>query len=354
LHAKTSYNRFKRVITIPNYKFEGVQQSSFTEISANIEKEKIVWVLGTNFLTEDFKEQPQPTTAVRDYHYNTYGVFVQNAWSPTELFTLETGLRGDFVSSYGFQLLPRISALWKPFPSFAFRLGGGLGYKTPTVFNEESERIQLQNVAPISSSIIPERSIGGNFDINYRTHIGDVGFSINQLFFYTRLNKPLILISTNNNFSFMNANGHIDTRGTETNLKFTYQAFKLFIGYTFANVNNHFNNVKETLPLTPKHRLNNVLMYELEDEWKFGLEAYFTSTQLLNDGSSGKAYWVMGFMAEKLWQKISIFLNFENFTDTRQTRFDTIYNGSINNPVFRDIYAPVDGFVINGGMKLRL
>jgi iron complex outermembrane receptor protein len=57
---------------------------------------------------------------------------------------------------------------------------------------------------------------------------------------------------------------------------------------------------------------------------------------------------------EKIWKKISVFINFENFLDTRQTRFDTIYTGSISSPVFRDIYAPVDGFVINGGAKLRL
>jgi outer membrane receptor for ferrienterochelin and colicins len=59
-------------------------------------------------------------------------------------------------------------------------------------------------------------------------------------------------------------------------------------------------------------------------------------------------------MTEKLWKKISVFINFENFTDTRQTKFDTIYTGPITNPVFRDIYAPVDGFVVNGGFKIKL
>jgi len=59
-------------------------------------------------------------------------------------------------------------------------------------------------------------------------------------------------------------------------------------------------------------------------------------------------------MAEKLWEKYSLFLNFENFTDTRQTRFEPIYTGSLQNPVFRDIYAPLDGFIINGGVKLKL
>jgi iron complex outermembrane receptor protein len=112
--------------------------------------------------------------------------------------------------------------------------------------------------------------------------------------------------------------------------------------------------MKEIFPLTARHRLNNVLMYEAEDKWKLGLEAYYTSQQVLNDGGSGKSYWITGFMAERLWKKFSVFINFENFTDTRQTRFDRVFTGSINTPVFRDIYAPVDGFVVNGGLKLRL
>jgi iron complex outermembrane receptor protein len=95
-------------------------------------------------------------------------------------------------------------------------------------------------------------------------------------------------------------------------------------------------------------------MYEKEEKLKIGLEAYYFSPQRLNDGSTGKSYWIMGLMGEKLWEHFSIFINFENFTNTRQSRFDTIFTGSVNNPVFRDIYAPVEGFVVNGGIKIRL
>lgn len=33
-------------------------------------------------------------------------------------------------------------------------------------------------------------------------------------------------------------------------------------------------------------------------------------------------------MVEMLWEKFSLFINFENFLDTRQTRFDSIYTGT--------------------------
>jgi iron complex outermembrane receptor protein len=152
--------------------------------------------------------------------------------------------------------------------------------------------------------------VGGNFDFNYRTNMGDVRFTINQLFFYTRVNAPLILTdTTGNNYEFVNANGSIDTKGMETNLRFVYGAFKLFVGYTYADVNSHFNNVKSWFPLTARHRLNNVLMYEQEGNLKVGLEAYYFSRQKLNDGAIGKEYWICGIMAEKLWKKFSVFVN---------------------------------------------
>ena len=110
----------------------------------------------------------------------------------------------------------------------------------------------------------------------------------------------------------------------ETNLRFTYSDFKLFIGYTYADVNSHFDNIKSWFPLTARHRLNNVLMYEQEGRLKIGLEAYYFSPQKLSDGAIGKSYWLCGLMAEKLWKHFSLFINFENIFDMRQTKFDTI------------------------------
>lgn len=356
LNFKNSYSRFDRLIQIPAYTFKGLQQSTFSELTYNLKGEHSQWVAGANLLTDDFAEDKTSTGNLRDYHYNTIGGFIQNTWSPVSTFTLETGLRGDYIEQYGFELLPRISALFKISPRLTSRIGGGFGYKTPTVFNEESEKIQFQNILPINQAQTRnERSVGGSFDVNYRASIGEAGIAINQLFFYTRLNKPLVLTGTaTSDLAFTNANGYIDAKGLETNLRVTYNDFKLFIGYTYADVASHFDGAKNWFPLTARHRLNNVLMYEKEEKLKLGLEAYYFSPQRLSDGSMGKSYWTAGFMAEKMWEHFSVFINLENFTDTRQTKFDTIYTGSINNPVFRDIYAPVEGFVANGGIKIKL
>ena len=354
---KNSVSYFNRNTTIPNYQFEGTQTATFTEANYTNSTEKSEWVAGVNIWTDNFKEKQITAFPLRDYSQNTFGAFVQNSFKATDWLQLEAGLRTDYVIDYGAVFLPRISALFKIANGLTSRIGGGFGYKTPTIFTEESERLQYQNVMPIDDKTNKlEKSYGANADINYRTYIGeDWSFSINQLFFYTYLDNPLLLENPSANlYQFVNSPGYIHTKGTETNIKIGYDDLKLFLGYTYTDARLNQNGMTVESPLTPKHRINSILMYEIEDKWKVGLEAYYFSPQKLNSGTTGKAYFITGFMAEKIWERFSLYVNFENFLDTRQTRFDGIYTGTITNPVFKDIYAPLDGFVINGGIKFKL
>jgi outer membrane receptor for ferrienterochelin and colicins len=358
LTFKNSISYFDRTIKLPDYRFSGVQVSSYTEANYSRTGERSDWVAGINLVTEKFNENQNSSFPLRNYNYNTVGGFVQNTLNLTAKLTLETGIRGDYHNDYGFFFLPRISGLWKISDHFSTRLGGGLGYKAPTVFTEDAERIQFRNVLPINvADTKAERSYGANYDITYRTGLfnDQVSFSINQLFFYTGVNNPILLtLLANGDLQYQQPQGELNTKGMETNVKLTYRDFKLFLGYTFADVTQHTLNTISTYPLVSRHRLNNVLMYEIEDKWKIGAEAYYFSPQRLNDGTTGNGYWTTGLMAEKIWERFSLFLNFENLTDIRQTKFDTIYTGSITNPVFQDIYAPLDGFIVNGGIKFKL
>lgn len=354
---KNSVSYFNRNITIPNYEFEGTQTATFTEANYTSSTEKSEWVAGINIWTDNFKEKQFTAFPLRDYNQRTFGAFIQNSWKAADYLNLEAGFRTDYVVDYGAVFLPRVSALFQIAEGLTSRIGGGFGYKTPTIFTEDSERIQYQNVLPIDDKTNKlEKSYGANADINYRFRIGEEwSFSINQLFFYTYLDNPLLLENQSVNlYQFVNSPGYIHTKGTETNIKIGYDDLKLFLGYTYTDARLNQNGTNTESLLTPKHRINSVLMYEIEDKWKVGLEAYYFSPQKMNNGTTGKDYWTCGFMAEKIWERFSLYANFENFLDTRQTRFDSIYTGTISNPVFKDIYAPLDGFVVNLGIKLKL
>lgn len=356
LQIKNSLNFFDRQIRVRNFGFGGKQVSSFSEVQLSKSGEKTEWVGGLNLWTENFKQNSIYQSTLLNYQLNTFGAFVQNLWNISSEWTLESGLRLDTQQEYGTFVLPKASLMFEPSEVLTFRLGGGLGYKSPTVFTEETERLTFRNVLPIDPTALDaERSTGFNFDINHRLALGEeLTLNTNVLFFYTQIANPLILRLTEDGlYQYEQPSGQLQTQGAEVNIKWQYRDLKLFLGYTYSDVNQTINQTTNTFPLVAKHRLNNVLMYEKHENFRFGLEAYYFSPQQLNDGAVGKSYWIMGLMGEKYFgEGFSVFLNFENLLDTRQTDFDTIYTGSLSNPVFRDIYAPVDGFVINGGVKL--
>lgn len=202
-------------------------------------------------------------------------------------------------------MLPRISFLSKWNDNLSSRIGGGVGYKIPTIFNESSEEKSFRNILPLNeNNLKAEKSYGFNFDLDYKTILNDdVTFSLNNLFFYTRINDPVVLVNSSKisgYYEFQNFDGYFDTKGIETNLKITYGDYKLFSGYTYTDVQSASGNTQNVIPLTPKHGLGIVLIYEQHENFRIGLEAYYTGVQELNDGNKTNDYWVNGLMIENM------------------------------------------------------
>lgn len=358
LSIKNSISYFDRLLQIPNYSFQGQQIASFSELSYYKKGEKTDWIAGANFYTDKFTETPKSNSILRTYENNTAGIFVQNTWFANKIINIETGMRTDFNTNYDLFFLPRISALLKINKHLSSRIGGGLGYKLPTMFIEEAEVRYFQNIQPIDiNNIKAEKSAGGNFDINYKTILfNKLSFSINQMFFYTQLQNSVVLRenSNDNTLFFENADGNLDTKGFETNIKFTYNDWKLFMYYTFTDTKLNYDNINKQKPLTPQNTFGAVLFYEVEEKWHIGLEAYYTGYQYKSDYTKTKSFWRPGFMVRRDFEHISIFANFENFIDTRQSKYETMVLPPVNNPSFTEIWAPTDGFVANAGIVIKL
>ena len=358
LTFKNSVGYFDRSIKQSNYLFAGKQVSSFSELTYLLEKNKSEWIVGGNVWTDNFK-QTNTTLYPLDNTLIIGGAFIQNNYKANDKLIIETGIRADATNQNSFFVLPRISALYKFTNKFSTRIGGGLGYKTPTIFTEDAEENGFRNIQPLDfQKVKPENSIGGSFDFNYRTLLLDkVSFSINQMFFYTRLNKPLILsesILQNGNYEFKNANGFLESKGFETNIKLHYKDLGFYCGYTFIDATRHYDQTKSVNPLTATSRIYLTLTYEIEEKLRIGYECFYTGQQHLSNRQARPDYWVMGISAEYRFKHFSLFANAENFTDTRQTRFESIYTGTLQSPQFKEIWAPTDGFILNGGFKINV
>ncbi|HEX8173505.1 MAG TPA: TonB-dependent receptor [Pyrinomonadaceae bacterium] len=358
LVAKQSLAFFKREIEIPDYLFRGRQFNSYTDISYLRTVKNHVLVLGFNAVHDRFKERQasNSTLAPRDESRTTFGGYAQDSFSITEKLLLEAGFRLDYVKGYGLFPLPRVSALYRFNNKLSSRLSLGLGYKAPTIFTEEAETLLFRNVLPVGNTLKAERSRGGTFDLNYRNSVGEnLSYSLNQMFFYTEIEDPLVLLAGSGGvFGFANAGEPIRSKGFETNLRVSYLMAKLFVGYTFTDAKAKYLTGNQILPLTPRSKLNSALLFEEDENFKAGIEAYYTGSQYLTNRFRTRPYWVLGIFGEKSFGKFSLFINAENITDTRQGRFGTVVFPPHQNPTFSEIYTHTEGRVFNGGIKIRL
>lgn len=358
LVLRNSINYFNRDLRIPDFAFIGTQLSSFSEAHLLSSTGATDWVYGVNLWTEEFDQDQALTGFEQDMNSHTVGLFAQGTRTLSDRWAMEAGLRIDDTSDYGTFVLPRLSLLYTPTESTNIRIGGGLGYEEPNLFTEDAERRQFQHILPLKSqNLEAEESIGFNIDVNNSFELSDsLSLDLNLLMFYTRVDQPLRLIEVSQNlFELQQPVEYLDSKGSELNAVFRWQDFKFFLGVTHTDVEEHVQLGVRDYLLVPENRINSVLVYELEDNLRIGLEAYYYGHQVLSDGTESRDYWVTGLMMEKAFgEGNSFFLNFENFGDARQTRYSPLYSGSISSPQFNDIYAPLDGFIINGGVKIRL
>lgn len=354
LNIKNSISFFDRKLTIPDFAFNGKQTNTFTEINYQKSANKADWIFGANLYTSDFDENDNATLQ-RDQTDITYGAFVDNIYNISDNWILETGLRADYNPDFGFFPLPRVSLLYKNDSGFSSRIGGGLGYKIPDIFTEEAEFINFENVLGIDkSSLNAERSYGINLDFNYQKRLFEtLGFSINQLFYVTAINDALLLNSTDNGFfQFENATDEILSKGAETNIKFTYKDFRWFLNYALIDTKLNYLTGNPQKPLTAKHNAGSVLMYESE-KWRIGYETFYTGKQFLSNGTETTDFVTMGLLIMRNFKFGSAFVNFENFTDRRQSKFSPLVLPPHNNPEFPEIYASTDGFIFSVGIIIK-
>ena len=132
----------------------------------------------------------------------------------------------------------------------------------------------------------------------------------------------------------------------------TYFIHQWFINYAFINATLNYLPNNPQKPLTARHNAGSVLMYENE-EWRIGYEAYYTGKQTLSTGETTQDFVTMGLLIQKHFEWGSPFINFENFTDRRQSRFSNEVFPTHENPVFAEIYAPTDGFIFSIGVVIK-
>lgn len=356
LTIKGTASWFDRKVETNVFGMKATQLSYYTEASFLKKWKSNDLVAGINVTGEHFQKKLPDSSSLKNYDQVTPGVFVQDDWRISSALIFQSGLRLDHNNQYGSFVLPRLSLLYRISHHFTTRLGGGLGYKLPTPFNSDiDERDYRHLLNPQSELVDAERSKGLNWDVNYHQKLNGWDLTANQTFFYNRIDHPILASANGGGFiSFSNASGPITTKGMETYVQVIHDALEIYLGYIYTSAKKLYDNNNDHLPLIAKTKFATIVAYEFSDHFRAGIESAYTGRQYLDDGTRTPGYLFMAAMMRYDYRMFSFVLNCENLLDYRQTRKESIVIAPYANPTFRQLWAPIDGRVVNLSVRVRL
>ncbi len=327
-------------------------RTEFAEVTFSGDDGGHVWVLGAAVQHERYAGTDVPTF---DFNHWIPGLFVQDEYAPSRSLTLSGSARLDWHSEYGSFLSPRLSALFRP-GEWIMRASVGTGFSAPSPFTEKTEAVGLGRLLPLGA-LASERVLGAMLDVG--RSIGP--WELNATLFGSRIEDPLLVQPDGDgNLELFNAIEPVRTWGTELLARYHDGPIHLTATHVFTRSTEAVapaDSTRWTVPLTPRHTLGLVGAYEAEGRGRVGVEVYFTGEQTLEDNpyrDLSARHWILGFLVERRFGRARLFLNLENILDTRQTAFDPLVlpaQGPEGQWV-TDVWAPLDGRSINGGVRL--
>jgi outer membrane receptor for ferrienterochelin and colicins len=279
------------------------------------------------------------------------GAFMQYDLTVSQKLALSGSARLDHHSEYGTFFSPRVSALARA-GHWTSRLSVGTGFFAPTPITEETEAAGLTRLE-IRRPLEAERGLSTSFDVS-RT---DGPLSYTATLFASRIRDPLH-VERSPSYVLSTLSDPTTNVGTELLATWRRAPFSVTGSYTYVRARETVNAVQQDVPLTPRHSAGLVGMWEVEDVGRFGIEWYYTGKQSLDENpyrTTSEPYMILGLLAEKQLGRFRLFVNGENLTGVRQTRWDPLLlpTRAVDGRWTVDAWAPLEGRNINGGVRVR-
>jgi iron complex outermembrane receptor protein len=330
----------------------GVRSTWFGEVSVQGSNGRQTWVGGAAFQQDRHAVRELPQF---DYRFSSPSIFMQDEIAITDEWALAVSARADFHSEYGILATPRISVLSRPAPGWTVRLAGGTGAFAPTPFTEETEETGLSRLRPLRG-LRAERARNTSLDVTRL--FGSI--EVTGTVFASVVLQPIATRTLDNGeVEFLNASESTRTAGTELLLRYRREGFVALAthGWTRSTELDAEEGVRRPVPLTPTHAGSLNAIWE-GDQWgRFGIELYFVGRQGLDENPyrrTSRPHLLMGALGERRFGGLRVFINAENLLDVRQTKYDPLVLAAPRRDgrYTVDAWAPLEGRVINGGLRV--
>ena len=321
--------------------------TAFGEVAVRGSSGRQTWVAGVAFERNSYRPQD-----IRQFEYSftVPGAFGQYDVSVTPAVSLSSSGRIDVHSEYGTFFSPRVSALAR-LGRWTSRLSVGTGFFAPTPITEETEAAGLSRLT-IEGPLEAERGLSASFDLSR----SDGPLSYTATVFASRI-ADSIHVERSDAFVLGNLDDPTINIGLELLATVRREPYALTASYTYVRARETVNGNEQDVPLTPRHSAGVVAMWEEEDAGRVGVEWYYTGRQTLDENpyrAISEPYMIVGVLAEKQFGPVRLFVNGENLTGVRQTRWDPLVRSTraVDGRWTVDAWAPLEGRNVNGGLRL--
>ena len=323
-----------------------VQDTVFAELAMRGTAPRQTWVGGVAFERSTLDPHDEPHFA---YQYNVPGVFLQDDIEVQRWLTLSVSGRVDSHSDFGTFVSPRLSALVRN-GAWTGRVSLGSGFFAPSALTEETEAAGLARLT-VAAPLKAERGRSASFDVTR----AQGPLSLTATLFRYDVRDPAVVDRATYTLATL-GEPTINT-GLETVATIRRPPFSVTGTYTYVHSREGVGADRADIPLTPRHSAGLVGMWENEKRGRVGVEAYFTGQQRLEDNpyrSTSEGYVLFGGLVERRFGRLRLFINAENLGGVRQTRFDPLVRPfrAADGRWTVDAWAPLDGRVVNGGLRL--
>jgi iron complex outermembrane receptor protein len=317
--------------------------TSFAEATVRGAARAHTWVAGAAVEDDRYRPRDLPRFA---YAFTTPGLFAQDDVDVRPWLTVSVSARLDRHSEYGWFLSPRASALLRG-GGWIARASAGTGFFGPTPLTEETEAAGLSELV-VEGPLEAERGRGLTIDLT--RELGPL--SITTTVFASRVRDAVHVDRVT--FTLRNLPSPMTNAGGEILATLRRAPFVATATYTYVRAR---ERPGDDVPLTPRHSAGIVAMAESEDAGRIGVEIYVTGRQRLEANpyrDVSEPYVIVGLLAERRLGRLRLFVNGENLTGVRQSRWDPLLQGSraADGRWTVDAWAPLEGRVVNGGVRV--
>ena len=314
-----------------------------------------VFVAGAAWLRDSYANAQ---VARFDATYSTPGLFLQDTYTPVRWLSGTLNGRCDWSNVYGTICTPRLSLLGRTGAMLSSRLSAGSGWFAPRPLIDQTEAFGLREVFE-PNPLVAEHARTASLDVTMTK--GPV--QVNGTLFANRVANPVglqrVAGDTSGAVNLVNASGPLQTHGGELFAVFNQDPYVVTAYYATTRsreVSPESGRVREA-PFVPRSEAG--LDFAVDDDESgayAALEVFYTGRQALEDdpyATVSRPYTTVGVLLSDRWRAATMFLNLENLTNVRLTKYEPLLWPTIGEGGAWTVepWGPLEGRRVNVGLR---